>query len=161
MRQHPILHAHRIEAGLSSVEMSLIFILFSPAPCGDSPSQKEWSVVHAGAGSWLSAVGSCSRDSTKTKAHLCTTLQNIKMRRQKVVALFGLKVHFKSAILLSSKAKALGEKSSSAFFCTLRGKAAPGAGCKRKRGMCRDQAGTCGKILRGSARSEGRQPRGR
>ena len=57
------------------------------------------------------------------------------MRRQKVVALFGLKVHFKSAILLSSKAKALGEKSSSALFCTLRSKAAPGQAVRGK-GEC-------------------------
>ncbi len=53
---------------------------------------------------------------TKSKAEHCNTLQNTKLPDEKVAALFGLKEPAKNAILSSTGAKALGDRSPSAFF---------------------------------------------
>ena len=90
----------------------------------------------------MPGVTACFAPSTKIRRNIVATLQNAISPEGKVVALFRLKETEKNAILLVLKARALGEHSPSALFCTLRGKAAPGAGCKRKRGMRSDQAGT-------------------
>ena len=53
---------------------------------------------------------------TKSKAEHCNTLQNTKLPDEKVAALFGLKEPAKNAILSSTGAKALGDRSPSAFL---------------------------------------------